>query len=71
MVMSNHEQIFVGTMMSFGVSYMNFCKCFRTPEKWEEDFGKLWEEKEVKREEIGRILVSFFNFYPIHLHVHF
>ena len=64
MVMSNHEQIFVGTMMSFGVSHVNFSKCLRTPEKREEDFGKLWEEKEVKREDFGRIFVSFSNFSP-------
>ena len=63
-VTMNHEQIFVGTMMSFGVGHVHFLKCLRTDEKREKDFGKLCEEKEVKREENGRILVSFCNFFP-------
>ena len=46
--MSNHEQIFVGAMMSFGVSHVIFCKCLTAPEKGKRDFEGLWGRKVLK-----------------------
>ena len=72
-VTRNHEQIFVGAMMSFGVSHVIFCKCLTAPEKRKKDFEGLWGRKVSKvgskggkTREIGRILVSVneFSLFP-------